>query len=472
MIQRLLFILLLLLAAPATAQDAPQPGAPGLGDVYYPDLGNGGYDVLHYTLDMQIDVETNVVQATAEIEMTATQDLSAFNLDFVGLQITSIQVDSTAATYTRDGRELTITPASPLAEGQTFTTRVQYDVQPSPVQSEAIPFSMGWNNYGNGIYAANEPSGAAGWFPANDHPLDKASFTFRLTVPQPFVAAANGILVETIPADDRTTYIWEASDQMATYLATVQVAKFVEQRETLDNGLVIRNYFPLELAKPGQQVFARQGEMIEYFETVFGPYPFEVYGSVVSPTLIPFALETQTLSMYGSSILFGGTGAESVIAHELAHQWFGNAVSPAQWRDIWLNEGFATYAQWLWTEHAYSIAARDQLIRREYAVAASPFILRNATLGEPASNNLFDRGVYVRGGLTLHALRLEIGDNAFFEVLQTYMAAFDDGTATTADFIALAERVSGADLAAFFDAWVYSEALPPIPELSLAPPNS
>lgn len=472
MIQRLSFTLVLLLAFPALAQNNPQPGAPGLGDVYYPGLGNGGYDVLHYTLDLVIDVETNTVTAAATLEMTATQDLSAFNLDFVGLEIVSIQVNSADATYTRDGRELTITPAAPLADGTPFTTRVTYTGQPQPVQPEAIPFSMGWNNYGRGIYAANEPSGAAGWFPANDHPLDKATYTFRLTVPQPFVAAANGVLVETTPNDDNTTtYVWEASDPMATYLATVQVAEFIEQRETLANGLVIRNYFPVELAEPAQQVFARQGEMLTYFETVFGPYPFAVYGSVVSPTMIPFALETQTLSMYGSSILFGGSAAESVIAHELAHQWFGNSVSPAQWQDIWLNEGFATYAQWLWAEHAYGVAARDEMIRREYDVAASPFVLRGVTLGEPARNNLFDRGVYVRGGLTLHALRLELGDETFFAVLRTYTATFDDSAATTADFIATAERVSGADLTAFFDAWVYSAPLPPIPALDLAPPT-
>jgi aminopeptidase N len=162
MIRRLLLTLLLLLAFPALAQDDPQPGAPGLGDVYYPGLGNGGYDVLHYNIDLIIDVETNVVLGTTELDMTATQDLSSFNLDFVGLQIAGLQVNGVDATYTRDGRELTITPASPLAEGDTFTTSVVYNGQPAPVQPEAIPFSMGWNNYGRGIYAANEPSGAAG----------------------------------------------------------------------------------------------------------------------------------------------------------------------------------------------------------------------------------------------------------------------------------------------------------------------
>jgi len=459
-------VVLLALAGGVLAQESPSPGAPGVGDVYYPGLGNGGYDVLHYDLEMMVDVETNIMLGTAEIDMTATQPLSAFNLDLVGLEVAGVQVDGVDATFARDGREMTVTPAEPIEGGATFVTRVKYGGQPQPVQPEAIPFSMGWNNYGTGVYVANEPSGAAGWYPVNDHPTDKATYTFRVTVPEGFVVAANGVLTETIDGEDRTTYVWEASDPTASYLTTVQIADFVRQEETLANGLVIRNYFPASLASEGEQAFRRQGEMVEYFETVFGPYPFEVYGAVVSGTLIPFALETQTLSMFGSSILLGG-GAESIIAHELAHQWFGNSVSPAQWRDIWLNEGFATYAQWLWAEHAYGETARDDLIGREYAIAASPFSLPGATLGEPAPDDLFNRGVYVRGALTLHALRLQVGDEVFFEILRTYAAEFEDSTATTDDFIALAERVSGEDLSGFFDAWLFQEELPPIPEMGL-----
>lgn len=463
---KLVLTLLIILAAfPIYAQDA-QPGDPGLGDLYYPDLGNGGYDVQHYTLDLLVDVETNLVAGFATIEAVATQDLSRFNLDFVGLQIASLTINDTDARFTREGRELIITPPQPLPTGTAFTVAVKYAGFPEPIRPEAIPFTMGWRNYGNGIYVASEPSGAASWYPVNDHPLDKATYTISVNVPDPFVVAANGILTDTIAADGRTTYVWEASDPMASYLTTVHIADFVRQEETLASGLVVRNYFPARLAEEGRRTFQRQGEMIEYFETVFGPYPFEVYGSVVSDTMIPFALETQTLSMYGSTVVFGG-GAETIIAHELAHQWFGNSVSPAQWRDIWLNEGFATYAQWLWAEHAYGEDARNNFVTREYLIAASPFVLAGATLGEPAPNDLFNRGVYVRGGLTLHALRLEVGDEAFFNILRTYADRFHDSAATTDDFIAVAEEISAQDLSNFFQMWLFEEDLPPIPELGL-----
>jgi aminopeptidase N len=460
-----LILMVCLMAIPLLAQADPQPGEPGVGDLYYPGLGNGGYDVQHYTLDLMVDVETNIVLGIAEIEIIATQDLSSFNLDFVAMEVVGLQIDGTDADFTRNGREMTITPAEPIAEGETFTAWIKYGGLPQAVRTEAIPFTMGWNNYGNGIYVANEPAGAAGWYPVNDHPLDKATYSYRITVPEPFVVAANGILQETIPGDNRTTYVWEASDPTASYLTTIQIADFVVQEDESESGVRIRNYFPRTLAEEGRRVFARQAEMIDYFETVFGPYPFEVYGSVVSQTMIPFALETQTLSMYGSSILLGG--GESIIAHELAHQWFGNSVSPAQWRDIWLNEGFATYAQWLWAEHAYGEDARDNFVRREYLTAASPFILSGVTLGEPARDDLFNRGVYVRGGLTLHALRLQVGDEVFFDILRTYADTFKNSAATTEDFIALAEDVSGEDLTDLFDAWLYQDELPPIPELAL-----
>lgn len=463
----LLIPLLLLTVGIISAQD-DTIGASGMGDRYYPELGNGGYDVQHYTLDLITDVETNLTLGFATIEAIATQDLTAFNVDFIGMDVVGITVNEADADYSRAGREMTIVPADLLPNGEPFTLTVKYGGYPEPIRPEAIPFTMGWNHLGaNGVYVASEPSGAATWYPVNDHPQDKATYTFRVTVPEPYVVAANGILTDTIREDGMMTYVWEASDPMASYLATLHIGRFVRQEQTLDSGLVIRNYFPERLADMGELAFIRQGEMLAYFETVFGPYPFEVYGSVVVDAMLPFALETQTLSLYGATIIMTGPQNESIIAHELAHQWFGNSVSPHQWQDIWLNEGFATYAQWLWTEHAYSIEARDGFIQREYAVAASPFTLAEATLGEPRPNDLFNRGVYVRGGLTLHALRLQVGDDAFFEILQTYAATFHDSTATTADFINVAETVSGEDLGEFFEMWLYQTDLPPIPELGL-----
>lgn len=463
------WFVLLWMVVTVGAQEATV-GAAGIGDPYYPMLGNGGYDVAHYTLDIMADVETNVMLGFATIEATATQALSAFNLDLVGMDVVAVTVDDVDAGFSHSDGELTITPAAPLDAGAAFTVTVKYGGTPQPIRPQAIPFTMGWHNFGTGVYVASEPSGSATWYPVNDHPQDKATYTMRFTVPQPYVAAANGVLTETRELDGRTLYVWEMRDPMASYLATVHIGRFVRTEETLDNGLLIRNYYPESIAETAPQAFARQGEMLEYFETVFGPYPFEVYGAVVVPQMLPFALETQTLSLFGMPMALGGVQAESIIAHELAHQWFGNSVSPHRWQDIWLNEGFATYGQWLWAEHAYGVEARDNFVRDEYRLASSPFILSDATLGEPRPDDLFNRGVYTRGGLTLHALRLRMGDAAFFELLQRYAAEFHDGTAGTDDFIAAAEAVSGEDLSAFFGAWLYESALPPIPELDLAPP--
>lgn len=463
-----LLVLILLSVTVAHAQ-SPQPGAPGVGDNYYPSLGNGGYDVQHYDLDLIVDVPTNLLAGTATIDAVATQDLSAFNFDFMGLEVAGLTVNDTDALFEMADGEMTITPAAPIFEGETFTTVVQYYGRPNTEGRTVAPFSAGWNNYGSGVYVASEPSGSATWYPVNDHPTDKATYTISVTVDAPYVAASNGELVGTIDnGRGSTTYVWEMNQPMASYLSTVQIADFERQESVTADGLLIRNYIPTRVSAEGRRAFERQDEMIAYFETVFGPYPFDVYGSVVSDTLIPFALETQTLSMYGINIVNGGVGAESVIAHELAHQWFGNSLTPARWQDIWLNEGFATYSQWLWAEHAYGIEARDEFVQREYAAAASPFSLPGAaTLADPSADDLFNRGVYVRGGLTLHALRLEVGDEAFFEILRTYADRYAYDLVTTEDFIGVAEEVSGRDLGAFFNAWLNEDALPPIPQIDL-----
>lgn len=449
---------------------APQPtsalqpaASDGMGDPYYPQLGNGGYDVLHYTIDLAVDMESGEISGSTTLAMRAIDDLTAFNLDFEALDIASIEVDGQAATYQRDGRELTIVPAAPIRHVTPFTTTVHYSGVPESVVPEAVPIAIGWNYTGDFVYVVSEPWGSATWYPVNDHPRDKATYTFRITVAKPFVVAANGLLVETIDNGDTRTFVWESRDPMASYLATVNINRFVEQTEEGPNGLPIRNYFPEHLAANAQEVFAPTVEMLELFEELFGPYPFEAYGVVVADQPLGFALETQTLSVFGSDMASAPPSyVEGTVAHELAHQWFGNSVSPANWQDIWLNEGFATYAEWLWYEHHYSTEARDGQIALTYEhVGSSP------PPGTPPPNNLFNPGVYGRGGLTLHALRVRLGDEQFFTLLRAYAEQYRNSNASTAEFIALAEQVSQQDLAAFFDAWLYQQELPPISELGL-----
>ena len=255
---------------------------------------------------------------------------------------------------------------------------------------------------------------------------------------------------------------------MASYLATINIGDFDEETMTSPGGVPIRNYYAVGLPKGVNKPFARQGEMLDYFSEVFGEYPFEVYGSLVMNTNFGAALENQTMSIYGVDMIDVNdiAGTELTVAHELSHQWFGDNVSVADWGDIWLNEGFATYAEGLWVEHLDGRAGLDQWVKDTYNEASS-YPEYFPAPGNPPRDNLFNGGVYYRGGLTLHALRLEVGDEAFFEILKTYYDRYKGGNATTEDFIAVAEEVSGKDLKEFFDNWLYQDKLMSIPELNL-----
>jgi aminopeptidase N len=555
----------------AQAQD-PQAGADGVGDSFYPQLGNGGYDTQHYTLDLAVDVDANTLDGTVTIDAQATQALSAFNLDLIGFDVSAVTVNGSAAEVARQPHELTITPPTPLADGEAFTVSVAYSGSPSGMNpASSLEYLSGWANYGDGIFVASEPAGAAGWYPVNDHPLDKATYTFRITVAEPYMVAANGLLTDTIDNGDTTTYVWENSHPTASYLVTVNIAEFVMETIEGPDGLPIRNFFPPALAEVGSVNFGRAADMIAFYSDLFGPYPFEAYGVVVVNARLGFALETQTLSLFGADRA-GAVGAvDEVAAHELSHQWIGNSVSLSAWQDIWLNEGFATYASWLWFEHesgpetmerrvtdTYNAIAedtrtftlnvtRDQLVGLVQAMpleqvalasvdvaritellltgtpgeaqiatqvallppdtvsgpqlvaylAVLPFdtvALSSAQIdelfelidlyeflgarltipqshylppGKPSARDLFNRGVYQRGALTLHALRLRVGDDAFFTILRTYYERFQYSNVTTDDFIAVAEEISGEDLGDFVAAWLTDPIMPDIPEMGL-----
>jgi len=467
---RLLILFLLMFVLGTSVSVAQQRGDEGIGDDYAPGLGNGGYDAQHYTLTLDVDMTLNTLTGTARIESLATQDLSAFNLDFRGFEISRVTVNDTPAEHTRAERELTIIPTETIPNGAPFTVEIDYVGMP---MLRPGSFADGWTRYATGVYVASEPAGAQNWYPVNDHPLDKATYTFHVTVDLPYVVAANGNLIDAQRDGDKVTYSWEHTYPTASYLVTVNIADFVRREDESASGITLRNYFPRELADRAELTFAPQAEMMDYFIETFGPYPFDVYGAVVADVDLPFALETQTLSLFGRGIALGNWGgrggAEGVIAHELAHQWFGNSVTPATWRDIWLNEGFATYAQVLWIEHKYGKAEADkQLIGYYVAINGAAFNIGGAVVpGDPPPARLFDMAVYLRGAWTLHALRLKIGDEAFFALLKAYAERFKYSNATTDDFITLAEDISGESLDDFFTAWLYEKPVPDVPEMGL-----
>jgi aminopeptidase N len=439
--------------APSGA-DAAVAGATGLGDPYFPDVGNGGYDVTHYDLDLTWRPDVGRMDGVATITATATETLSSLALDAIDLEVTEVTIDDAPATTAHEGeRDLIATPAAPVVRGATFTTSVSYHTTPLTIDG-ADPVDPGWVSDGDEVHTVFEPHGAATLFPANDHPSDKATYRIRVTVPDRLDVAANGLLTETVAGDGVATWVYDAPDPMATYLVQVVIADLEFVESTGPDGLLLRHAFDADVAGSLGRSMDRTAEMVDVFDDSFGPYPFVAYGAVVVDEPLGFALETQTLSIFGTD----AAGSEAVVAHELAHQWFGNAVSPATWRDIWLNEGFAVYATWLWIEHDGD-GTVDGL-----AESASRSDMLDLPPADPGAGSLFALSVYDRGALTLHVVRHTIGDDAFFTLLRTWVERYGGGSASTADFEDLAEEVSGQDLAGLFDAWLRAPVMPSLDE--------
>ncbi len=437
-------------------------GTPGVGDPYFPNAGNGGYDVENYDIDLKVEVLDNYLEGHSVMTATALQDLSRFNLDLHGLQVDEIKVNGAPAEYARHDGELEITPDQVLPKGDKFTVDVHYKGRPKPIASPSTPFPLGWMSYGDGTFVVSEPTGAPSWFPTNDHPSDKATYTIRVTVPQPYTAVANGTLQDVIQADaSHKTYVWKEDKPMASYLATVLTGEYERYDSVSPKGVPLRFYIPPDLKERAAEDWKRTGEIVDFFSDKFGPYPFDNYGGVVVDLEFPGALETQTIPVFGGKSVPGDGTGEDVMAHELAHQWFGNSVSVRRWKDIWLNEGFATYASLLWLEHSRGEEAFESKIRAAYAFVSKVPLER--PIADPGPKGMLGPAVYIRGALALHALRHEVGDDKFFEILRSYTQQFRDSNAQIEDFEQLACRVSGKDLRPLFEEWLRSTDVPPLP---------
>lgn len=443
-------------------------GSPGVGDAYFPSAGNGGYDALRYEIALTVDPRSDGLSGSTIMDALALQDLDSFNLDLLGLEVDGVTVDGRPAEFERKGQELTVICPEQLEAGESFATQVSYSGSPVPLE-ETGSFSVGWQQVGDTIYTLDEPQGAATWFPVNDHPSDKASYVFRITVPRPYVAAANGVLVKTEAGETDQTFVWEMQEPLASYLATVAIGEYELEEDTAPNGVAIRNYFAPPLAEAAAEAFARTGEILAFYAELIGPYPFDVYGVVVPNVDTKAAMENQTLSLFGRDVLSKRLSdpvvGEIFISHELAHQWFGNSVTIARWKDIWLNEGFATYATWLWLEHARGREALEEQVKQSQSLLAEN---DRRPPGDPGADDLFGASVYRRGALTLHALRLTVGDDVFFDILREWAARYRHGNARTEDFIALAEEKAPssmkAELDGLFEGWLYGDGLPELPE--------
>ncbi|AEV85178.1 peptidase [Actinoplanes sp. SE50] len=441
---------------------APAPGAPGIGDPYYPDYGNGGYDVSHYDIRLRYTPATDKLTGTTTILATATQDLSRLNLDFV-LDVSTVLVNNRPATFAREGdHELVVTPARTVAKGGALTIVVTYSGVPSTKVAGGF---TAWTRTPDGALAVGEPEIAWWWYPSNDHPADKATFDVSVSVPDGVEAISNGVqprppVRETL---GYTRWSWRSLKPQATYLTFLTIGQYDVTTDTTADGSVVYNAYS-QLLSPdfrdaAQASVERTAEITDWESTVFGPFPFEARGGiVVPPNTINFALENQTRPNYSAGFFRRGSNTY-VIAHENAHQWFGDSVSVRTWQNIWLNEGFASYAEWLWSEKNNEGTAQE-IFDYLYATSPDDAPVWTTAPADPGTAELFGDAVYDRGAMTLHQLRLAVGDDAFFQILRTWTATHRYGNGTTPEFTALAEKISGKDLDALFQAWLYTPAKP------------
>ncbi|MGW2641048.1 M1 family metallopeptidase [Streptomyces sp. NPDC001348] len=438
------------------AASAPTPGGPGIGDSYFPQLGNGGFDARHYDLAVSYDPASDRLDGRTTLTARATKALSSFDLDLQKLEVTRVEVNGRGAKFTRDGDELRITPRGPLRKGRTFTATVTYGGVPEPLSGPIVFGSKyGWMKTDDGVFVACEPNAASTWFPSSDHPSDKATYDIRIKAPKGLTGVSNGRLVGTYDKGGSTYTHWRENRPMATYLATATIGKFDVRTGKTPSGIPIYVAIdPVLKNSNSVDVYGVTAAATDYWSRVFGPYPFEETGAIVDD--MPeagFSLEVQSKPAYSA------VRNESTIVHELAHQWFGDSVSVARWKDIWLNEGFATYAQWLWAEHQGTRSAHDSFLAG-YDSRPADSSFWQIKVADPQRDTMFASAVYQRGAMTLQALRERIGDTAFFRLLPAWTKLHRYGNADTADFIRLAEKVSGQRLDDLFRTWLFTTGKP------------
>jgi len=439
----------------AEATPSARSGAPTAHDSLFPDVGNSGYNVLHYNLDLTYSRTTRTIVATTTIRARATGVLSSFYLDLEGLAVQRVVVDGRPAAYTRRGHKLRIIPARTVHG--VFSTTIAYSGRPV-AHIDPDGSQDGWLPTADGATVLAEPVGSMTWFPNNNTPRNKATFDVRVTVPSDLEVAGNGDLAGRHRHGSRTTWHWSQRRPMPTDLAMISIGNYnvytSAMRTTTGRRLPIWTFVDSTIGSDLATQRALLPTVIRFEERRFGPYPQTSVGLVVDPTTAGYSLETQNRPV------FPGPPSPDLMVHELAHQWFGDSVTLADWGDIWLHEGFATYAEGLWSaaHGGPSTAAQFAQLYADNPPSSSLWRPAPAALGDPA--NLFSDVVYTRGAMTLEALRQRVGSAAFFEILHRWTAGNRWGTVRTSEFITLSERISGQNLGAFFHTWLYVPARP------------
>ena len=441
-------------AAPNKASDRAEPTVI---DSYLPKNGNAGYRVSRYELDLEYKVAINRLSGSATITAVTLTGLQELTLDLSdALTVSKVSVNGKrAAHFACHDRKLRIRLQSKLATGAAMSILVRYGGSPRPFRS--LWGDVGFEELTNGALVAGQPNGAASWFPCDDHPSAKAAYRIQISTENPYRVVANGKLVSRQARAARTTWTYEQPEPTSTYLITLQIGMYEISR-------LAKTPVPMQAALPERlrhnfgHDFARQPEMMELFVELFGPYPLaNGYTIVVTDDVLEMPLEAQGISIFGANHCDGSRASERLIAHELAHQWFGNSVTARRWRDIWLHEGFASYAEWLWSEHSGGPGAEELGRHYQERLRESP---QDLLLADPGPRDMFDDRVYKRGALTLHALRRRLGDEKFFALLIDWTTRYRHGSVITEDFTGLAATYCDESLQQFWDVWLYSTQVP------------
>ena len=414
------------------------------------------FDVTYYKLNLDIEPSDSTISGLVEMKAIATvNDLDTVVLDlFANMSVDSVSGD--ASSYYRSGDFLLIELSLPVPEGNTFTVQVAYHGQPVRYGLGG-PFAFDYHGDDPIIWSLSEPYGARAWWPCKDTPGDKAdSVDMIVTVPDNLIAASNGTLLGTTENGDGThTYHWHEGYPITTYLVSLAITNYETWSEWFHyqpgDSLEVQYYAYPEDYESARNQLTQTIDMLAYFHEIFGPYPFlrEKYG--IAQFAWGGGMEHQTITSQGG---FGTV----LTVHELAHQWWGDKITNANWHEIWLNEGFASYAEALYFEHSLGsdyLKTYLQMMDRYYRY---PIYVDDTT----SVSRIFNITVYDKGGWFLHMLRHIVGDATFFDILLAYSndPRFAYGNVTTAGFQDVCETISGEDLDWFFQPWIYEAGRP------------
>ncbi|HJQ03869.1 MAG TPA: M1 family metallopeptidase [Nocardioides sp.] len=430
-------------------------------DDYLPGHGDRSFAVHHYDIGAGYTVDGNRLDATATLTIETLEVTRRLVLDLAGLKVAKVRLTGARLKkFSQRSDRLVLDLADGVPAGTEITATIRYTGHPRPTIDKHHG-DAGWEELEDGVIVAAQPHGSPTWFPCNDRPDDKATYRIELTAPAGYHVVANGELTSRKRGGSYETWVYEMDRPMATYLATVQIGRYVVSEHSSGDPDVAPTR---TIATPDADLagcFDQQPAMMACFERLFGPYPFTSYTAVVTADDLEIPLESQSLATFGINFCTPDWSHVRLIAHELAHQWFGNAVTLARWKDIWLHEGFACYAEWLWSDVSGGPRTTEEWVRHHHERLAAG--KQDLVLADPGPADMFDDRVYKRGALTLHALRREIGDEAFFDLLPAWVEEHAGRSVTTEDFLSFATTRTGVDVAALLRPWLDDTALPPCP---------